>query len=237
MLFIFAAAQLFAQDAEAIMRKAEEKYAFNTSKAEISMLVYPQADNERNFREYSILSYGRGEEETYLEFLSPRSIKGLRILSKGGDQWVYFSSTGRVRKIAGKAKKESVRGVGGDFSYEDLGGEDMRKKYDFRVLQDRSDKWVLEGNPKTEDATYSRLVVTVDKSSYLIEKIEYYTEEEGHYKDMYMGEVKILGGREMPSQVVMINREKNSKTVIITHSALYDISVDEKYFNPNRFYK
>jgi len=199
MLFIFAAAQLFAQDAEAIMRKAEEKYAFNTSKAEISMLVYPQADNERNFREYSILSYGRG--------------------------------------IAGKAKKESVRGVGGDVSYEDLGGEDMRKKYDFRVLQDRSDKWVLEGNPKTEDATYSRLVVTVDKSSYLIEKIEYYTEEEGHYKDMYMGEVKILGGREMPSQVVMINREKNSKTVIITHSALYDISVDEKYFNPNRFYK
>ena len=152
-------------------------------------------------------------------------------------QWVYFSSTGRVRKIAGKSKKQSVRGVGGDFSYEDLSAGDWEQKYDFRISSSDSRQWVLEGLPKEKDSVYSRILITVDRQRYTSSKIEYYTEEEGHYKDLEMSEFKLMGGREVPTRMVMTNHDKNSKTVIITHAMQHDVPIDDKYFNPTRFYK
>jgi hypothetical protein len=225
------------EDALEIIREVERRQGSDTSKAELSMLVYPDAGDSDNLREFKVISYGRGEEDSYMQFIEPRSIKGLSILGKGGDQWVYFSSTGRVRKIAGKSKKQSVRGVGGDFSYEDLSPGNWEEKYDFRVQDSDSKQWVLEGTAKDRDSVYSRLLISVDKDSYLTTKIEYYTADEGHYKDLEMSEVKMMGGREVPTRMVMKNYEKNSMTVIITHAMQYDVPIDDKYFNPTRFYK
>jgi hypothetical protein len=220
-----------------IIREVERRQSTETSKAELSMLVYPDAGDTGNVREFKVISYGRGEEDSYMQFIEPRSIKGLSILSRGGDQWVYFSSTGRVRKIAGKSKKQSVRGVGGDFSYEDLSAGNWEEKYEFRVESSDSKQWVLEGIPKQKDSVYSRILISIEKERYLATKIEYYTEEEGHYKDLEMSEIEEMGGREVPTRMVMKNYDKNSMTVIITHAMQHDVAIDEKYFNPTRFYK
>jgi len=225
------------EDAREIIREVERRQSTETSKAELSMLVYPDAGDSGNVREFKVISYGRGEEDSYMQFIEPRSIKGLSILSRGGDQWVYFSSTGRVRKIAGKSKKQSVRGVGGDFSYEDLSGGNWEEKYDFRISSSDSKQWVLEGTPKERDSVYSRVLISIDRQRYLATKIEYYTEEEGHYKDLDMSEIKEMGGREVPTRMVMKNYDKNSMTVIITHAMQHDVPIDDKYFNPTRFYK
>ena len=52
-----------------------------------------------------------------------------------------------------------------------------------------------------------------------------------------MSEVKTVGGREIPTRIEMRNLESRSKTVVITHSAEDDVPIDEKYFNPTRFYR
>jgi len=225
------------EDALEIIRQVERRQRTETSKAELSMLVYPDAGDTGNVREFKVISYGRGEEDSYMQFIEPRSIKGLSILSREGDQWVYFSSTGRVRKIAGKSKKQSVRGVGGDFSYEDLSAGNWEEKYDFRISSSDSKQWVLEGTPIEKDPTYSRILISIDKEHYQVTKIEYYTEEEGHYKDLEMSEFKEMGGREVPTRMVMKNYDKNSMTMIITHAMQHDVPIDDKYFNPARFYK
>jgi len=237
-VLVLAAFSAFAQEtALEIIREVERRQRTETSKAELSMLVYPDAGDPGNVREFKVISYGRGEDDSYMQFIEPRSIKGLSILSRGGDQWVYFSSTGRVRKIAGKSKKESVRGVGGDFSYEDLSAGNWEEKYDFRISRADSGQWVLEGTPKDRDSVYSRMLISIDKERYMATKIEYYTEEEGHYKDLEMSEFEEMGGREVPTRMVMTNHDKNSKTVIITHAMQHDLPIDDKYFNPTRFYK
>lgn len=226
-----------AEDPYDIMEMVEEKQNTETGKSEISMIVYPDLNNKNNHRDMRILSYSRGEDESYMEFITPKSIKGLRILALDGNQWVFFPSTGRVRKIAAKSRDQSVSGVGGDFSYEDLGGGNMREKYDLSILESNSENWIIEGLSKDEDSAYSRIILTINKDKLMIMKIEYYTEEKGHYKDLLIQKVDYLGGREVPVQMVMVNREKESMTVIVTHSAEYDISIDEKFFNSTRFYK
>ena len=237
LLFVVVLPAFADEEALEIIREVERRQSAETSKAELSMLVYPDAGDTGNVREFKVISYGRGDEDSYMQFIEPRSIKGLSILSRGGDQWVYFSSTGRVRKIAGKSKKQSVRGVGGDFSYEDLSAGNWEEKYEFRVLSQDSGQWVLEGTPKQADSVYSRILIAIDKDAYRTTRVEYYTEEEGHYKDLEMSEFRKMGGRDVPTRMVMSNYDKNSMTVIITHAMQHDVPIDDKYFNPTRFYK
>jgi outer membrane lipoprotein-sorting protein len=233
---IFAASLFAEEDALAIIRKVDEMGKTSSSVAKMSMLTYPYSEDNANYREMQVLAYGKGEDNSYMEFISPKSIQGLRILSLQGDQWVYFPSTGRVRKIAAKSKNQSVQGVGGDFTYEDLGGGDMEENYTFKILSSDKDKWILEGIPKKE-SSYSKVIITVLKENYQTPKIEFYTAEDGHKKDMVMEEFKTISGRLMPTRMTMLNLIKQSKTVVIMHEAEYDIPIDDKYFNPMRFYK
>lgn len=231
------ALDLSAQDALTIVRAVDAKQHSDTSRSEMTMITYPDMRDPSARREFTVLSYSKGDDDSYTEFLEPRTIRGLRILGKGGDNWVYFPSTGRTRKIAGKSKKESVQGVGGDFSYEDLGGGKLETKYDFRLVSESARAWVLEGLPKKPDSVYSKIVITVDKSSSLLAKVEYHTAEEGHYKDLVLTDVKVLGGRETATRMTMTNLKKESKTDVIIRTAEYDVPIDDKYFNPSRFNK
>lgn len=220
-----------------ILQMAEDRHAADTSVSEISMVVYPDLHNKDDFRQMRIMSYGRGKEDSYMEFITPRAITGLRILSLDQDQWIFFPSTGRVRKVAAKSKSSSVRGVGGDFSYEDLSGGAMEEKYHLSLVENSDESWIIQGLAKDGDSAYDRILVTVDKEKLMLMKVEYYTEEDGHLKDLIIQKVGIIGGREVPVQMVMVNRVKESMTVIITHDAEYDVPIDDRYFNPTRFYR
>jgi outer membrane lipoprotein-sorting protein len=237
-LLFLAGAVIAGETAKEIIRRVDEKASVTTSRTVLSMLIYPDRAGTEH-RTFKLLAYGRGENESYMEFLEPKSIKGLKLLSLGDDQWIYFASTGRRRKIAtsARAKKQPVQGVGGDFSYEDLGGGSLGEKYSFTVLEDGKREWTLEGAPRKDDSVYSRIIVTVDKARYLTSKIEYYTEEEGHYKDLVLEDVTMLGGRETAAKMTMLNHDRGSKTVVLVHEASYDLLLEEKYFNPARFFK
>ncbi len=231
-----AAAQA-ALDARAIIRMVDEKNHTETSRAEISMLVYPYARSEKDVREYQVVGVSRGEEKSSMVFVNPRSIKGLAILSIEDDQWVFFPSTGRVRKIAGKSREKSVEGVGGDFSYEDLSAGNWQEKYEFSILEERRDEWVLAGKP-LKDSAYSRIEVTVDKKRLMVTRVDYHKAgRSGPWKQLTMSDIKVLGGRETATRMEMSNLEERTRTVVITHKAEYDIPLDDKAFDPTRFYK
>jgi len=223
-------------DALSIIRKVDEIAKTNTSIAKMSMLTFPYSADNSNFREMKVLAFGKGEDDSYMEFISPKSIQGLRILSSDGDQWVYFPSTGRVRKIAAKSKDQSVQGVGGDFSYEDLGGGSMEENYSFKILNSDDKSWTLEGIP-IKESSYSKVIITILRENYQTPKIEFYTKEDGHKKDLISEDYKMISGKLMPSRMTMTNLVKQSKTIVIIHEAQYNIPIDDKYFNPMRFYK
>ena len=218
-----------------ILRRVEEKQATDTSVSQMGMFIYPDAGAD-DYRSFEVVSYAKGDEDEYISFLAPRSIKGLTILSKGDDQWIFFPSTGRVRKIASKSKDQSIQGVGGDFSYEDLSAGKWEEKYDFKIASTTDQQWVLEGTPKKE-SSYSKVNLVIDKEKLMIVKVEYYKEKEGHFKDLIMEEIKVIGGREIATRMTMVNFDKNSKTVIVINDAKYDVEIDDKYFNPTRFYR
>ena len=223
------------EDAATILRLVEEEQSTETSVSQMGMFIYPDASVDE-YRSFEVLAYAKGEDDSYMTFNTPRSIKGLTILSKGDDQWIYFPSTGRVRKIASKSKDQSIQGVGGDFSYEDLSAGKWEEKYDFMVTGNMEAQWVLEGIPKKE-SSYSKVIITIDKEKLVILKIEYYKENTGHFKDLITEEIRVIDGRETATRMTMVNYDKNSKTVVVINDAKYDVEIDDKYFNPTRFYR
>ena len=218
-----------------IIRKMDVNQMSKTSSTVMTMSVYPDLSNADAHRDMKVRSFGRGEDDSYMEFIEPAMIRGLRILSKGDNRWVYFPSTGRKRKIAGESKKESVKGVGGDFSYEDLGGGSFESKYSVKLLNSTTEQWVLEGIPKNESA-YSRVVVHVDKKTFVPVRTEYFTKEEGHYKTLSGVDIQRISGKWIATKMTMKNLAKNRKTTVQIHSVDYDMPIDAKYFDANRFY-
>jgi hypothetical protein len=219
-----------------IIRNADRAQRVDSGITETTMRTYPSERDERDFREFRMTTYSRGSD-SYMEFMEPRSIKGLKILSIGDDTWLFFPSTGRVRKIAGTSKGDSVQGVGGDFSYEDMGGGNLEEKYDFTLVSDDARSWTLEGISKREDSVYNRIIIQIAKSNNLPSRIEYYTRTDGHLKTLVMSEIRNMGGREMPTVITMTNHKKGSKTVIRTLRADYSSAIPDKFFNPTQFYR
>lgn len=234
----FAPAALFAEDAKAIMARADEITYAETSRMRMRMIIYPDLSSESNTREFFIDSYGRGEEDSYMEFIEPRSIKGLKILTLDDDIRVYFPSTGRIRRITGSKKSGSAGGVGGDFSYEDMGGGGYLESYqDFRLLSEDGHRWKIEAVPTDKESSYNRVVFFISKETNLPEKSEFYTPKDGHYKTLTAEGWRTVSGRPLATTLVMTNHKKEQKTVIQITAAAFDISLDEKLFNPSRFYR
>ena len=229
-------AGLAAQDAMEIMRAVEEEQDAETSAMRISMHVYDRDDSTES-RDMYIESYGRGDEESYMEFISPRSIKGLRVQDLDGEVRVFFPSTGRVRRIASGQKGGSVGGVGGDFSYADMGGGSLLDDYRFTLLRDERNQYVIRAVPVDPQSSYEHLVYFVEKDRNIVTRIEYYTREDGHEKTLTAEAFRTIEGRLVATELTMEKHAKHRKTVRRIHDARFDLALDDRYFNPNRFYR
>lgn len=116
-----------------------------------------------------------GRNKSILVFTGPADIRGMGLLTvetgSGDDQRLYLPALGRVQRIAGSKRGE--RFAGSDFTYEDLGTRDP-DQYDVEMLETTDDAFVFEARPKDDDSDYSRIVLTVDRERYVIERAEHF---------------------------------------------------------------
>jgi hypothetical protein len=242
MFFIFVLALtspclLHAEQAVEIIREMDRQSDNGPARMVMDMDVYDDATSTTGVRSFSLVTINKDEHTSYMEFSEPRSVKGLKILSSGGDNWVYFPSTGRVRKISGSSRRGSVQGIGGDFSYEDLSYGDWEKRYAFTIVKTTEQEWVLEGRAVKPEETYEKVVISVHRDIVRPRRIEFYTRADGLLKILEFSGYAYFSGKLEAKAMVMRNVKKNSKTEIRVISVSYGISPDARYFEPNRFYK
>jgi hypothetical protein len=234
---VFGAFAQSSDNARTIMERVDEAQYAETSMTKMSMHIYDSI-NSSDSRDYHIQSLSRkGDKESFMEFIAPRSIKGMKILTLDEEVRIYFPSTGRVRRITGSSKSGSVGGLGGDFSYEDMSGGDRVEDYRFSLLSETGALWKIEAIPSDEDISYSKVVFHIDKQKLLPVKIEYFTEDDGHTKTMSADRIEQVSGRYTAMLITMKNHEEQKKTVIKVHEVQFGVNPPERYFNPTRFYK
>ncbi len=223
--------------AEEVMREVDAQRGPETARSRMTMRIYNSLETDAHDREIRLLSYGRGVTDSLIEFVSPRSIAGLRVLDLDGAIRVFFPSTGRVRNIGGAGRRGSVGGVGGDFSYEDMGGSGFMNDYHrFRMEEESGSRWVISAVPRDSDSQYSRLVFHVKKENYVPVRIDYF-ENGSQVKRLDASRIQEISGRNVATHLVMSNMKEDSRTEIRMHDVEWDVSLSDDLFHPNRFHR
>ena len=200
------------------------------------MTIMTSGNQERTFV-YKTYSKNKGEK-SLMKYLEPGRVKGQTVLmlNNADDIWMYFPKTKRVRKLATHAKKQKVQGS--DFSYEDMGSSDeFIDDYNsfLKGEEEKNEKicYKLELTRKEDiDASYSRLVMWVEKETYVPVVISYYHEKDSTLleKELFLNDVEIIDDIPTPMNMVMYNRLDNTKTSMGTREVVYDVELPDNLF-------
>lgn len=163
------------------MEKANKGFIGETSSMEMILIDAYGAKITRKLNGKSLEVADDGDK-SLSTFLSPADVKGTKMLTishKGDDddQWLYLPSLRRVKRIKSSSKSSAF--MGSEFSYEDLGSQEI-EKYTYKWLRDEKNKkgdvfWVLERKPKdSKNSGYSKNIMWVSKKLLNPTKIEYY---------------------------------------------------------------
>jgi hypothetical protein len=127
--------------------------------------------------------------------------------------------------------------MGTDFTNDDLVKEaSILEDYDHSIIGDT----LIDGRscykikliPKPAAAVvWGKLIMCIDKKESLMLHVTYYDEDGSLVITMHAGDIKMLGGRLLPSRMEMVPFEKKgNKTVLIYTSLTFDQPIDDAFF-------
>jgi len=204
---------LFAQenpDAKTIIDQVDYNMSSETKITKSQMVVH----GRRNSRTLESISYTKGHEESYTEYLAPEREKGTKMLKLEDRLWIYTPSTDRTIQLSGHMLRQSV--MGSDLSYEDM-MEDRKllEMYEAKVIGEEDiegqPSWVLELNAIVEDATYVKRKIWVEKKHYVPLKEELFAKSGQLLKKTEMSDIRQVDGRWYPYKINYKDMLKDGK--------------------------
>jgi hypothetical protein len=216
-----------AQDAEQIVRRAEQSFVGNKIYSVSTMTVYRSGSARPAMEAESYTMSRDGSDYSLTIYLGPARMKGTAYLMIDNDLWVRFSSTGRVRKLSSSAKKNSAGGT--DFSYSDMGesGQGIARKYRATLEKEAVNVqgeacYQIGFTPKPgQEDTYEKLVAFIGRESFRYLRIDY-LQSGAVIKSLTLSDYRGVGGRDYPFQLVMESRTRPTRTEVLVELVEFD---------------
>jgi hypothetical protein len=237
-VLLTSASLLSAQDAVSIVTSAKNRVKMDTISSRSRMVITAKdgSTSERVIDQYS--KDGPNGSRTVIVFQKPANVAGTRFLtmdtaSGGSDRWIFLPSLGRTRRIAASESGGSFMGT--DFSYDDISSMDRDVSLDTHTLLreetlNGKSCYVIQSVPKDNTFQYSKTVVWIDKTSFLIYKSEMYNRRDELVKVMEMSDFKDVQGRLTPMQTKISTVTAGSSTTIYMEIIKYDDQIPEAVF-------
>ncbi len=175
----------FSQDANEILKKADEKLLPESFEA-YRKLINEEPDGSK--KEFIFYSVKKGKDNVAMLYLSPASDKGRSTLRKGDNMWLYIPNVGRPIRIT---NLQSV--VGGVFNNSDIMRLDYSVEYDAAFSEKTDTQYVLDLKAKTSTVAYDKLKMWIDRKSVLVQKVECYAASGSLIKTLEFKEIKDFG--------------------------------------------
>lgn len=171
-----------------IMKRNKEVLSTQSEKVNLKMQLINKKGKTRTreLKQVSITDVNNNRS-SLLRFLSPADVEGVGFLSiensnSDDDQWLYLPALGRSRRIS--ASNESDNFMGSDFTYEDIGTEDI-EAYIYSLVNEVNVNgeacYLIEATPssgeKKKDSGYSKREIFVSKNNYMVVKTNYYNKK------------------------------------------------------------
>ncbi len=224
----------YAQTAEEIIKKADEKYRGKTSYSEMTIhIIRPKWSKQMKIKAWS-----KGTKYSVSIVTSPAKEKGTVFLMRDKEVWNYMPTIDRTIKFPPSMMLQNWMGT--DLTNDDLVKqssilEDYIHKIIGEEIKEGYTCWVIELIPK-EDApvVWGKVVIWVDKSEYMMLQTDYYDEDNYLVNQMIGSEVKVFSGKKLPSKLRVIPVEEEGQETILTYDKLkFDIKISDQFFTTN----
>lgn len=215
-----------------IIRKADEKMRGKTSLAEMKMTIVRPSWT----REVTMKSWGKGENLALILITGPARDKGTAFLKRNKEIWNWQPTIDRVIKLPPSMMMQSW--MGSDFTNDDLVKESsVINDYTHRLsgsekIEDR-DCYKIELTPKENAAVvWGKVISWIDKKDFMQMKVEFYDEDGYLVNTMFGKNVKMLGGKLLPSRMEVVPAEEPGKKTVIEYLKLeFDKPISDEFFS------
>lgn len=221
----------YCQDAKSIIQKAEDQVRGTASYSQLEIQVIRPSWK----RTIDLEAWSKGTEYALMVIKAPAADKGTVFLKRMKEIWNWVPSIERTIKFPPSMMQQSWMGT--DFTNDDLVRADS---YVNDYTQTVSGDSTIEGRdcykllllPKPEaGVVWGKVVVFVDKKDYLELRLEFYDEDGNLVNEMDGSKIKELGGRMLPSLLVMTPVEKRGFKTVLTYLDMnFDKPEPESFF-------
>ncbi len=168
-----------------------------------------------------MVMYSRKDGDTrrlFVRFLAPSDIMGTAFLGIDDDgdrtQYLYMPASHKTRRISSKQRNGSF--VGTDYSYADLDNRDIddskkRLRPDEKVGNQPC--YVVEATPSSDESKYGRVVLWINKKTFLPLRIRFYNRRNDEIKRLLVQEVKKVKNRWIIAESKMVDLKREHTTV------------------------
>lgn len=224
--------QGYTQSAMEIVRKSDELIRAKSSCGEMRMeVIKPDWSREMVMKVWSL------EPDYSLVLITvPAKDKGTVTLKRQKEVWNWIPSVHRVIKIPPSMMMQSW--MGSDFTNDDLVRQSsMVTDYTHTLVGEEEIAgylcYKIEFTPKEEaGVVWGKILAWISKEGYLQLRVDYFDEDMILIKSMIGSQIKLMGGRIIPTHWEMIpNDTPNQKTVMDYQSLEFNIDLDESFFS------
>ena len=226
---------IYAQDANEILKKSEEKIKGIKSSYQEMMIkiVRPKWSKEMTMKGWSI-----GEDYFTSVVLSPAKEKGIVFLKRENEVWNYIPSIERTIKLPPSMMMQNWMGT--DFTNDDLVQrssitDDYTNTIIGNEIIDGLDCWIIELIPNEDAAVvWGKLVMWIDKRDYMQLKTQFFDEYDEMVSIMTGKAIKNFDGKKLPAIIEFVPLDKEgNKTIVERLVWKFDIDINERFFLPN----
>lgn len=219
---------LWAIDLADLVRRVEQQYVGESSISKVDMTVV----TGRWERHLTMESWSLGREHFLVRILRPAKEKGVATLKVEREVWNFLPKVDRVIRIPPSM-------MGGSWMGSHITNDDLVKAnhidedYDFTLLQEDDQRWVIEGLPKPEaPVIWGKIVYQVRKAELIPEQIDYFDEEGVMVRRILFDDVRTIGSRTVPMRMTVLPLEKpEEKTVMHYRNLTFDVDLDRSFFS------
>ena len=242
--FAIAAAAAAGPDGRSIAEQIRDRDQGHDARFDVRMRMFDSrgAVRERRFT-LMLMRASRGEDRALIRFSQPTDIKGTGLLvwkhaKAESERFLFLPALGRVRRIAAGEAQESF--VGSDFSYEDIGGQDL-DAYTYEVLDaDGSTTdangaaykfYKLQSRARDARAPYPTTISYVDKDSFIVRHAELLDRAGQRRKTYDVRQVAKVQGFWTALDVAMTTDRERTRTELTVETPKYNVGLTEDDFS------
>lgn len=178
---------------------------------------------------------------SFVRVMAPAKEAGIGSLRIGNEMWNYLPAVERTIKVPPSMMLQPW--MGSDFTNDDLvkqssAIDDYAQKVLGQESVDGEVLWKVEALPRPDAAVVWGRVVYWVRRDFIPVRQEYFGDRGELVRVMTFSEIRVLGGRTLPTRWEMkpLGKPGNSTTVLVREAA-YDVAIDDEVFTQRNLQK